>query len=278
MDPELVIPQRTSRRSFAQRPLLNEHLEKLQKWIQNPISGPLGTSVQFQLVSKEDPNSTKLKLGTYGFIQGARNFIVGQVEPSKVSMLDYGFLLEILILRLTDLGLGTCWLGGTFDRSEFGKAVQLKENWVIPAITPLGYPNKNRSLSESLIRAGAGSKRRKNWDELFFDGPTKSPILADHLGRKAQWLELLRIAPSASNNQPWRILVQDSGWQLYLNRKPGYQKTFGRVDIQMIDMGIAMSHLQLMAEKDGFEVSWNQEQNTEELFDWEYVISFNFKS
>ena len=36
---------------------------------------------------------------------------------------DFGYVFEWLILRATDLGLATCWLGGTFKRGAFGQAV-----------------------------------------------------------------------------------------------------------------------------------------------------------
>lgn len=276
LDPTLIIPQRTSRRSYKNTPISPEHLNIVHKLLADNVIGPLGSECNFQLVSKHSESTQKLKLGTYGFIQGAREFIVGQVAPSKNAWLDYGFLLERIILELTQQKLGTCWLGGTFDRGEFSKAIGIREGWVIPAITPLGYPSKNRSLGESIIRAGAGSKRRKSWEELFFSAKTKKPVIADEAGEICQWLEMLRIAPSASNNQPWRILVHKDKLQLYINRKRGYKKMFGSIDIQMIDMGIAMCHLDLMAHHDNYNPKWLIEKENENFFDWEYVISFKY--
>ncbi|MBN1836136.1 MAG: hypothetical protein JW820_09825, partial [Spirochaetales bacterium] len=62
-------------------------------------------------------------------------------------------------------------------------------------------------------------------------------------------LESLRLAPSASNRQPWRGLL--SGTQrlgrelhLFLCRTPGYRQA-GAIDLQRMDMGIAMAHFQL---------------------------------
>ncbi|MBT3242708.1 MAG: nitroreductase [Bacteroidetes bacterium] len=274
-DPVSIIPKRTSRRSYISNALTEKNLLEIQSLLGKYSQGPLGTEVEFQLVSKHAPSNRKLKLGTYGFIQGAGQFIVGQVKPTKDAMLDYGFLLEKIVLELTHLNMATCWLGGTFDRSGFGKAINQKEGWVIPAITPVGYSTKNRSIGDTVIRAGAGSKRRKSWEELFFSGETKKPALADEMGNKSLWLEMLRIGPSASNNQPWRIMVFPDKFQLYLNRKPGYQKMFGVVDIQMIDMGIAMSHLDIMMRSEQLEAKWRFENAPEELHDWEYVISLD---
>ena len=111
---------------------------------------------------------------------------------------------------------------------------------------------------------------------MFFAGDSKEPVVSDQLEGKSQWLEMLRLAPSASNNQPWRILVYPDKFQLYLSRKPGYKKMFGAIDLQMVDMGIAMSHLDLMARKDKHETQWLKEKGAENLYDWEYVISLIF--
>jgi len=276
IDPVLIIPQRTSRRSYQNTPLSSELFDFTKALLVENTIGPLGSVCHFQIVSKHSESTQKLKLGTYGFIQGARQFIVGQVEPSEIAWLDYGFLLENIILELTQQKLGTCWLGGTFDRGEFSKAIGLRKGWVIPAITPFGYPTKNRGLGDRVIRAGAGSKNRKSWEELFFSAETKKPMATDGLGNIHQWLEMLRIAPSASNKQPWRIQIHQDKLQLYINRKSGYQKMFDSIDLQMIDMGIAMCHLNLMARKDNHETEWLVEKETEDFFDWEYVISLNY--
>lgn len=268
-----VIPKRTSRRSYLNNPLPPELIEKIESIINDNSVGPLGSHCIFKIVKKHSDSTQKLKLGTYGFIQGAKYFIVGQIDPSEKALLDYGFLLEKIILELTQLDLGTCWLGGTFDRGEFSKAIDINEGWVIPAITPFGFATKKRSLGDKIIRAGAKSKKRKNWEEIFFSAETKKPVMADQMKSKSQWLEMLRIAPSASNNQPWRVLVYPNKFQLFLSRKPGYQKMFGAVDIQMIDMGIAMCHLDISARHDNVDPIWEIEKDNNNFFDWEYIIS-----
>ena len=62
-------------------------------------------------------------LGTYGFIRGASAFIVGAAAPGEGWLEDYGYAMEELVLLATDLGLGTCWLGGSFTRSSFSRAI-----------------------------------------------------------------------------------------------------------------------------------------------------------
>jgi hypothetical protein len=276
MDPYSVIPKRTSRRSYTADDLSPDIKSEIIHILDSFNRGIFENEISFQLVSKQDVSLKKIKLGTYGFIAGAKYFIVGQTSPTKNSFIDYGYCLERIILELTNIGLGTCWLGGTFDRSEFSKAISLKPDCVIPAITPVGYATPNRSIGDRVIRAGAGSKKRKAWEELFFERTTLRPVNPDNMGDKANWLEMLRLAPSASNNQPWRILIKDKQIDLFLSRKPGYQKIMDPIDLQMVDMGIAMCHLNLVANLHGKSSKWTQETSVETVFDWEYIASIKF--
>jgi len=48
--------------------------------------------------------------------------------------------IEHLVLMATALGLGTCWVGGFDDASEFNRLFGLADNLVPVAILPVGYP------------------------------------------------------------------------------------------------------------------------------------------
>ena len=48
--------------------------------------------------------------------------------------------IEHLVLMATALGLGTCWIGGFDDASEFNRLFGLADNLVPVAILPVGYP------------------------------------------------------------------------------------------------------------------------------------------
>jgi hypothetical protein len=71
-------------------------------------------------------------------------------------------------LFLTDLNLGTCWLGGTFNKKGFSKKMLLKKDEIIPAISPTGIISNKKVLKDSILETIAGSNYRKAWDELFF--------------------------------------------------------------------------------------------------------------
>lgn len=61
---------------------------------------------------------------------------------------------------------------------------------------------------------------------------------------------MTRLAPSASNKQPWRIVKSGNDFHFFEYRTPGHSVRF-EYDIQRIDMGIAACHFHLAAiEKD----------------------------
>jgi nitroreductase len=271
-----IIRQRQSIRAYSNVPFKKETIENIEQILEYNKVGPFGNIVNFHLIEKEVAKENhKIKLGTYGFITGARYFIAGEANKLPFCFEDYGFLLEKIILHLTDLGLGTCWLGGTFNRSEYSKILNSNTNTVIPAITPVGYFPESKSMRERLVRWAASSDNRKSWNELFFFNSFESPILSDEASMFAQPLEMVRLAPSASNKQPWRIIKENNSFHFFLKRTPGYGKYFKDVDLQRIDMGIAMAHFQLTCQSMSLPGSWKQvEMNIDKKYDVEYIASW----
>jgi len=268
-----IIRLRTSQRTYHPEPFTDDLRMIIERQVSAITTGFLGGSLSFSLISLKDPIISRMKLGTYGFIKGASYFIAGQITPVRNSFLEYGFALEKLILDLTRMELGTCWLGGTFNRGEFARAIGLREGNVIPAITPLGYATSIRRLGDRMIRLGAGSARRLPAGQLFFDQNPANPMVMDPELPFTGILEAVRMAPSASNNQPWRIVADGNRFLFYICRKPGYQKAFSNVDMQMIDMGIAMAHFDLVAREKGKKPEWDNSVGSPSVDQWEYVIS-----
>ncbi len=139
-------------------------------------------------------------------IKNARLFLVGTIKNGHLALEDYGYCKEKIILQATALELGTCWLGGTFQFSNFAQAVNLQKDELLPTVSPVGYPALEKSFTERMMRRVAGSDNRKAWSEIFFIGNFSTPLRQEQAGIFTEALENIRIAPSASNKQPWRIL------------------------------------------------------------------------
>jgi len=273
-----TIKKRKSIRTYSDKDFDDDDIVAIDSIIDAHKKGPFGNEVIFNMIEKEfAAEKHKVKLGTYGFISGAKYFIVAQAKPHEYIHEDCGYLLEKIILNLAAKGIGTCWLGGTFSRSDFAKVLNMDSDVLIPAITPLGFPAENRTIKEKLIRFGAKSDKRKEWKELFFDTNFGTVLTKENAGAYAEVIEMLRLAPSASNKQPWRIVKSEKAFHFYLKRTPGYQKTFINSDLQRVDMGIAMSHFELTCNELGLKGEWKQlnpdilcPDNEEYLITWKF--------
>lgn len=248
-----IIRARSSWRSYDGRPLEPGDRTRLEEFVATLGPGPFGGRVRLALVEASAGAIAELKkLGTYGMVRGARTFLAGAIKQAPMDMEDYGYVLERVVLYATALELGTCWLGASFNRSAFARAVALAEDETLPAVSPVGYVASSRTAVDAVTRFFARAKKRKPWRELFFDGDFATPLTAEVAGPYADVLEMVRLAPSASNRQPWRI-VKEAGrdvFHLFLRRTPGYNSKLINVaggDLQRVDMGIACCHFELTA-------------------------------
>lgn len=186
-------------------------------------------------------------------------FIIGAVENAQHSLEDFGYLMEKNILMATDLGLGTCWLGGTFNSSRFSRKIALLDNEILPAVTPVGYAVQKLPPMDSTIRTFSGAAKRKPWSTLFFQG--NRPLLTEEARSYATPLEMLRLAPSANNLQPWRVIKEPNAdiYHFYIKRTPALkqlQQFTAKSDLQLVDIGIAMCHFALVAQEEGLSGVW----------------------
>ncbi len=53
--------------------------------------------------------------------------------------------------------------------------------------------------------SSAGSANRKEWGDIFFSGNFGGKLSRRDAGDYGEALEMVRLAPSASNKQPWRV-------------------------------------------------------------------------
>ncbi len=278
-----IIKKRFSCRDYSRDAIDADKLEELQTYIEALPSAPFGSHPRFDLLAATEKDRKSLRgLGTYGFIKNPTAFILGAMLPSEYDLEDYGYLMEMIILHATRLELGTCWLGGTFTKSRFAKKINLTRNETMPAVTAMGEyhsPDQNRRGWTSQT---AGSVHRLPWEKLFSNFMLNTPLIRNEAGKYATALEMVRIAPSASNKQPWRILKYNQFWRFYLQRTPGYRKDLIKqilklCDLQRLDMGIAMCHFELSAKELGLNGKWVIENDldknpaalTEYLISWE---------
>ncbi len=271
-----TIKKRVSCRTYADKSIEEKLRQQLEAIISVPQAGPFGNRPRFKLLNMEliTPDQWK-KMGTYGVIKGARIFLAGIIRPDHMVMTDYGYCKEKIILQATLLGLGTCWLGGTFQAGAFARAAGLQKGELIPTVTPLGYPASQKSLTEKIMRRFAGSDQRKPWQDIFFIDDFSRPLNETAVGKYREALENMRLAPSASNKQPWRILYDTKQlmFHFYLERSRQY-KMMGIARLQDIDLGIAMSHFEITAREAELNGNWLIKKDMPQENAREYMVSW----
>ena len=260
-----LIQTRFSCRAYEDQALDSQQQQALNDIFKRLPPAPLGSRVRFFLAAASAQDRHPLRgLGTYGFIKSAPAFMIGAVQQAKNDMEDYGYLMETAILGATGLGLGTCWLGGTFAHSSFAEKIGLQSNETLPAVTPVGHILAKRYPPADLIRRAAGSDSRLSWADLFYEADFAHPLTRELAGAFGEALEMVRLGPSASNKQPWRVVRQAGKWHFYLHRTPGYGRGLASMmvhaDLQRVDMGIAMCHFELSARQAGLQGSWELHQ------------------
>lgn len=274
-----TIKKRKSVRTYETIPIRNNDLQQILDYInvEEHLIGPFGRKAKFEVIQIKNNVSDKgIKLGTYGFIKNHQGYIVGMMENTKMGLVEFGYIFEKLILFATKLGLGTCWIGGTFSRTSFGKELNLAKDDFIPCITPIGYAKEKQRLFDKTLRYVTKADNKKEWPALFFKGDFQTPLSEKEAGTYGIPMEMVRLGPSASNKQPWRIVSSKKidQFHFFLEHTPNYNKL--GFDMQLIDIGIAMCHFELTAKEIGLNGNWNfLDPNIQPLTEQtEYIISW----
>jgi nitroreductase len=256
-----LISERVSTRRYDPTPIDDERRGSLEQFLRAIPPGPFGTLPRFGLIAASEEDAGVLQgLGTYGFIKGAMGYIIGAVSPAEKNLEDFGYLMEAIILYATSLGLGTCWLGGTFTKSRFASRFGLRDGETIPAITSIGYALGGLRSPDALSGQAMHPRLRLPWEALFFDRHFGNPLPVEAAREYSTALEMVRLGPSASNKQPWRIVRDGGRWHFFVQRSFFYRpRTLGLVgiaDMPRLDVGIAMCHFELAAREQGLRGSW----------------------
>lgn len=242
-----VIKNRRSTRTFDGTALRAEDSQEILEFadkVENPYDIPITWKI---LDAKKYGLTSPVIVGTDIYIAGKMHRLPHAEEA-------FGYTFEKVVLFAESLGVGTTWIAGTMDRDAFEKAMDVTGDEIMPCVSPLGYPAKKMSVRESLMRKGVKADSRIGFSKLFFDGSFDKPLTEGKAGKLAEALEAVRLAPSAVNKQPWRIVVCEDKVHFYESQSKGYVSEDGW-DVQKIDMGIALSHFELAAKECGFEVS-----------------------
>ncbi len=115
-----AIAARISRRSYLPVPLDSDQIASIEVLVAEANSAG---GLALALVA-DRPDLFGGFRKTYGLLTGVRNFLVlAGPEDDPEAAEKCGYYGERIVLELTKRGLGTCWVGGSFDRGSIGALV-----------------------------------------------------------------------------------------------------------------------------------------------------------
>lgn len=195
-------------------------------------------------------------LGAYGRLVNPPHYLLPYMLGERHVLTDLGYRAEQIAVRLTMMGLGSCFIGclGREDvvRASFG----LPEDARIGALLIFGWPSRafvGRTVN-AIMRAGAGATNKLPAERIFFRGGFASP--SSPPAELAPLVEAARNAPSAVDAQPWRFLWQGSRLHLFVRRRNVRYGTGASQQYNLYDGGICMANVALALEALGRKGCW----------------------
>lgn len=234
---------RRSRRLYNAEPVSRDVVQKLETMCESFRPFDSARAVLTECTEKV----FKGIIGAYGRIRGAPLFVafIGDTRDPHVQEM-VGYTGEGIVLEATSLGLGTCWVGKSFDQKIASHFLSMNEHERVLAVSPVGYAAREASFEERLLTGFGQTHKRKPIEELASGIP------------QAEWpawvrtsLDAARVAPSAVNRQPWRFQVETDGITISVDdMKDSYGIS------KRLDCGIAMLHIEIASRLCGVTGTW----------------------
>ncbi len=241
---------RISVRAYEKRPLAPEIVSELRAVIDECNSA---AGLRFQLVDRNDAKKPAVKLAPAMFAGEVYTcaLLVGPGDGPGGELV--GYFGEKLILKAVSLGLGTCWVAGTYDRKSVSP--EIGEGEKLWAVVPIGYAAAKTPLMQRTIRSRIRAKDRKT--EAFVEADHPYPSLPAWVRAGA---EAVKAGPSAVNQQPVNVVYREGLVTMRLWREK-------KNDMMYMDLGIAKYQFQVAADNAGVRGFWNFGESGEFIAD-----------
>jgi nitroreductase len=212
-----AIFKRKSIRDYDSTSIDSNRLEEISRNLQSLKPLLPGIKTEFKIIS---PNQVTRKLGNK-----APHFIAAFSEAKDAYKVNIGFMLQQMDLYFSATGLGSCWLGIPQPTKDLTDSSNLE------FIILMSFGNSK----ETLYRTNASEFKRKSLTEVT------------NIEDADELLEPARLAPSAVNLQNWYFTGNMNAIHAY-SSKPNFLRTIVGGSYYPVNMGIALSHLQLASE------------------------------
>ena len=209
-----AIIKRTAIRKYKQEILLSEELEKIREYIEQVFSIDKSIKTSFEIIDNSE--FKEVMIGRLAC--EAPYYLCIRSEKKGDYLINAGFMAEQIVLYLTSLGIGTCYLGGAKPKENE------KEKLSYIITVAFGYP--------SVVIPDFNSSRRLPLEKLVYAGMDTDD--------KKEIIKAAQLAPSAVNFQPTRYLIENN--KIHIGLK---YSLIPIKKMQQIDLGIALSHIMI---------------------------------
>jgi nitroreductase len=219
---------------------------------------PLVPENRFEVTVRDDVVRRDLValLGAYGRLITPPHALVPSMAGESHVLEDLGYRVEQIVVRMTALGIGTCYIGTLADEDKARATLGLTGQVRIGALVAFGRPAMapgGRAIN-TLIRSALGRNVRPDLARFFFQETFDNPIdPPEHL---LPLIEAAACAPSACNAQPWRLLWRDGWLTLFVTRNNPRYGEGAKERYCLYDAGIAMANISLAMESLGMLGQW----------------------
>lgn len=225
-----VLALRRSVRAYTDEPLPKEIINKLKAEITMTNTHEQG--FRFQLIIN-DPNPMRGMTKSYGSFRNPRNYLAAVVDTATPFIHERaGYFAEKFVIKATELGLGTCIVGSTFNSKEV--KAQMRAGEKILFLVFVGFPADKERLGARLMSKFVHLHKRTP-DSFFEPADKLQEALALFPDILERGLTAVAEAPSALNRQPVRVSLGKNaeGKDILIGKvKEGNER-------DLIDLGIA---------------------------------------
>jgi nitroreductase len=224
MDLLEAINERCSHRYYLETPMKEGDVQKLRNAIAQMNRN---TELNIQLILNTNGSFEKIKT-SYGIFSGVLHYVAVVGKDNEIAKEKAGYFGEKLVLEATRLGLGTCWIGASYDKKTC--LCERKGNEALFCIIAIGNISARRSVKENIVYHII-HRNIKAIEELYDSGEKAPPWFIN--GIKA-----VQKAPSSSHLQPVRFHFNGGGVTASIAEESPFSA---------VNLGIAKQHFELGA-------------------------------
>ena len=274
MNYSALIQNRKSVREFLDQPVSGVDLELIRNYyVRNARRLIPEIKTELYLFRTDTREALEGAAGYNAFLVGAPQYLVLMSEKQDLMYLNAGYIMEDLMLKLTDMNLDSCWM--TFIGSDDVKnALGIASEMEVAAIIAFGYGKKTtrrlRLNLPSMFNVDAKAARhymepkRKIREMAFLDTWGNTDRLDDYIGffDDILWeaLYAASLSPSYLNRQAYGFLLHDGKISLVQRPDPYNRKIDGD-----LSLGIVLLHFSAVAENWAGRPDWKFGEEAEKL-------------